>query len=99
MTGLKQDWGRIAAELDEQGWAVLPGLLAAESARVVHSLQFPNAVEAATWKQWSPRAEISPEFSFDPKGGRDGRGALKIAAHASSDFGAWGVPNSAVSSR
>ena len=23
----KQDWGRIAAELDEQGWAVLPGLM------------------------------------------------------------------------
>lgn len=27
MTGLKQDWQRIAAELDEQGWAVLPGLM------------------------------------------------------------------------
>ncbi|HWX89492.1 MAG TPA: 2OG-Fe(II) oxygenase [Rhizomicrobium sp.] len=27
MTKLKQDWTRIAAELDEQGWAVLPGLL------------------------------------------------------------------------
>jgi uncharacterized protein len=32
MTGLKQakqnqDWPRIAAELDEQGWALLPGLL------------------------------------------------------------------------
>ena len=27
MTGLKQDWRRIAAELDEQGWAVLPALL------------------------------------------------------------------------
>ena len=27
MTGLQQDWRRIAAELDEQGWAVLPGLL------------------------------------------------------------------------
>ena len=28
MTGLKHDWSRIAAELDEQGWALLPGLLA-----------------------------------------------------------------------
>jgi hypothetical protein len=28
MTGLKQDWSRIGAELDEQGWALLPGLLA-----------------------------------------------------------------------
>ena len=27
MTGLKQDWTRIAVDLDEQGWAVLPGLL------------------------------------------------------------------------
>lgn len=28
MTGLEQDWPRVTAELDEQGWAVLPGLLA-----------------------------------------------------------------------
>ena len=28
MTGLKQDWGLAAAELDGQGWAPLPGLLA-----------------------------------------------------------------------
>jgi uncharacterized protein len=27
MTGLKQDWVRIAAELDEQGWTILPGLM------------------------------------------------------------------------
>jgi hypothetical protein len=27
MTGLKQDWSRIAAELDERGWALLPKLL------------------------------------------------------------------------
>lgn len=27
MTGLKQDWQRIAAELDQQGWAILPGLI------------------------------------------------------------------------
>jgi hypothetical protein len=24
---MKQDWQRIATELDEQGWAILPGLL------------------------------------------------------------------------
>jgi len=29
MTGLQQDWGLAAAELDGQGWAVLPGLLGA----------------------------------------------------------------------
>ena len=28
MTGLKQDWGLVAAELDGQGWAILPGLMA-----------------------------------------------------------------------
>src|ERR1700753_1943026 len=27
MTKLNQDWARIAAELDEQGWALVPGLL------------------------------------------------------------------------
>jgi len=29
MTELKQDWGLAAAELDGQGWSVLPGLMAA----------------------------------------------------------------------
>ena len=29
MTGMKQDWGLTAAELDGQGWSVLPGLLTA----------------------------------------------------------------------
>jgi len=29
MTGLKQDWGLTAAELDGQGWSVLPGLVSA----------------------------------------------------------------------
>jgi hypothetical protein len=28
MTGLKQDWRQIAAALDEQGWALMPSLLA-----------------------------------------------------------------------
>jgi hypothetical protein len=27
MTGIKQDWGLAAAELDGQGWSILPGLL------------------------------------------------------------------------
>jgi len=38
MTGLKQDWRRIAAELDEQGWAVLPGLLNSEDSQHVAAL-------------------------------------------------------------
>jgi predicted amidohydrolase len=71
------------------GAAVLPGVFAAVSVRVVHSQQFTNVIDAAAWKHWSPREEIAPAFSFDPNGGRDGRGALKIAARASSDFGAW----------
>ena len=29
MTGLKQDWGLTAAELDGQGWSILPGLISA----------------------------------------------------------------------
>ena len=38
MTGQKQDWSRIAAELDEQGWAVLPGLLAVGDCEKVAAL-------------------------------------------------------------
>jgi uncharacterized protein len=38
MTGLKQDWRRIAVELDEQGWAVLPGLLDSEDCGHVAAL-------------------------------------------------------------
>lgn len=38
MTGLKQDWGLAAAELDGQGWSMLPGLLGdADCDRVVAS--------------------------------------------------------------
>src|SRR5688500_18064967 len=48
-----------------------------------------NEADAADWKRWSPRDEIMPQFAFDPKGGREGRGALKITARAASDFGAW----------
>lgn len=34
----KQDWGHVAAELDAQGWAVLPGLLEAEGCETVAAL-------------------------------------------------------------
>ena len=50
---------------------------------------FASEADAAGWKRWSPRDEIKPQFAFDPKGGREGRGALKITARAASDFGAW----------
>lgn len=42
------------------------------------------------WAGWSPRAQIAPAFSIDPRGGRDGKGALKIAIGANSaQIGAW----------
>src|SRR5687768_7922715 len=50
---------------------------------------FSSEADAAGWRHWSPRDEIKPQFAFDPKGGREGRGALKITARAASDFGAW----------
>ena len=62
---------------------------ASERARMVARSQFARETDTAGWAKWSPRDEISPQFSFDPKGGRDGRGALKITARAPSDFGAW----------
>ena len=45
--------------------------------------------DAAAWQQWSPRDEIAPLFSLDPKAGRAGGTALKIAARQATDFGAW----------
>ena len=35
---MTQDWTRIAAELDEQGWAVLPGLLTQSECAVTTAL-------------------------------------------------------------
>ena len=34
----KQDWTRIAAELDEQGWAILPGLVSAKGCNALAKL-------------------------------------------------------------
>jgi hypothetical protein len=34
----KQDWRRVAAELDEQGWAILPSLMSSAECRQVISL-------------------------------------------------------------
>ena len=53
------------------------------------SPRFASEADAADWRPWAPRDEIAPKFAFDPQGGRDGGGALKITAHAPSDFGAW----------
>jgi len=32
------------------------------------------------WSTAAPREEIRPDFSFDPKGGRDGKGSFLISA-------------------
>jgi len=44
MTGLKQDWGLAAAELDGQGWSVLPGLMAAADCERVARLYQRNDI-------------------------------------------------------
>ncbi len=60
----------------------------ASEARFLLDQRFTDAAAVKDWKPWSPRAEISPDFTFDQSGGRAG-GALKLTAHARSAFGAW----------
>jgi predicted amidohydrolase len=55
---------------------------------VILDTRFADLAAAGAWKPWSPRDEISPQFTFDPAGGRAG-GALKITTKTSADFGAW----------
>ena len=62
---------------------------AADRVDAIARSQFASEADAASWKRWSPRDEIAPQFAFDPKGGRNGRGALKITARTLTDFGAW----------
>jgi predicted amidohydrolase len=64
-------------------------LAAKERPGIVAYSQFANEADTTGWKQWSPREEVAPQFAFDAKAGRDGRGALRITADAPSDFGAW----------
>src|SRR5688572_10159383 len=71
------------------GIATAGVLDAADRVEAIARAQFASEADAASWKRWSPRDEIAPQFAFDPEGGRNGRGALKIAARASTDFGAW----------
>src|SRR5690349_12196279 len=40
----------------------------------------PSVTESLPWRPAAPRAEIAPEFSFDPKGGPRHDGALAISA-------------------
>jgi hypothetical protein len=52
MTGLKQDWGQdwrqAAAELDRQGWAVLPGLMAGADCERIAALYERDALFRST---------------------------------------------------
>lgn len=43
----------------------------------------------AGWSAHAPRDEIRPEFSYDPKGGRDGAGAFVISADAREGLHGW----------
>ncbi|MCL5097302.1 MAG: carbon-nitrogen hydrolase family protein [Candidatus Omnitrophica bacterium] len=52
----------------------------------------PTAREAAPagWFTWAPRPEIEPHFSVDQRGGRQGRGALRIDGQKNpAAFGSW----------
>jgi predicted amidohydrolase len=57
------------------GWAVLAGAMA--WATGLSSQEAPEG-----WKASAPRDEIRPRFAFEPKGGRDGRGAFVVEHEA-----------------
>ena len=46
-------------------------------------------VAPAGWQASSPRDEIRPRFSFDPKGGRSGEGSLIITADEREGLSGW----------
>lgn len=46
---------------------------------------------AGAWTAWSPRAELAPRFTVEPKAGREGGPALRISTREGSDFGAWRI--------
>ena len=58
---------------------------------VFASSLFLHAADApSNWHAWSPRDEIKPAFSFDTKGGADGKGSWIIEAdHREGLQGAW----------
>ncbi|HEY2573953.1 MAG TPA: carbon-nitrogen hydrolase family protein [Verrucomicrobiaceae bacterium] len=54
------------------------------------SLGAADSAVPPNWHTWSPRDEIKPSFSFDAKGGADGKGAWIIEAdHRDGLYGAW----------
>jgi len=50
---------------------------------------FPGAEHDVKWKPWTPRAEISPKFSIDEHGGRNGGRALRIESRGIAEVGGW----------
>ena len=81
-------WERagLLAVLALIGGATAASAATASEQREVKAVLSPDA---AAWKQWSPRDEIAPQFSVEPKAGRSGDSALKIATNHVSHFGAW----------
>jgi predicted amidohydrolase len=57
--------------------------------KVLAEHAFAGPAETAAWREWSPRSEIAPQFTFDRTGGRNGTGALQITGRKAADFGAW----------
>jgi predicted amidohydrolase len=54
------------------------------------SLSKPTEPVPDGWSVWTPRAEISPRFTVDPKAGRQKLGALRIDGNRNpASFGAW----------
>ena len=52
-------------------------------------MQTVNSPKPTGWQAVSPRDEIRPTFSFDPKGGTSGTGALVIAADGREGLQGW----------
>ncbi|MBP7140967.1 MAG: hypothetical protein KBA71_03595 [Opitutaceae bacterium] len=50
---------------------------------------FPGAENIGKWEPWTPRAEISPKFSIDEHGGRNGGRALRIESRSIAEVGGW----------
>ena len=63
MTELQQDWTRIAQDLDEQGWAILPGLLnAAECAATATLYDWPDGFRSKGREEFA--AAGAPELDL-----------------------------------
>lgn len=71
-------------------------IICSSAATPILSIEFPiftnndsRASLLLKWTNWSPRAEISPQFSLDLRGGKSRRSSLRIDTTAAEQFGAW----------